>query len=90
MNPNVLAAMLSAARSAAVAITALILNQRGFASIDIRFANLENRFSALENRITAIEARLDRRFEAIEGDLKDFFKVQAEHDKRIERLEDRP
>jgi uncharacterized protein YdaU (DUF1376 family) len=43
----------------------------------------------LENRIAAMEARFDRRFEAIEADLKQFFKVQAEHDKRIQRLEDK-
>jgi len=81
MNPDILAAIISAASSAAVAITALILNQRGFTTI-------ENRFTALEGRITAMEARFDRRFEAIESDLKEFFKL-AEHDKRIQRLEDK-
>jgi hypothetical protein len=35
-----------------------------------------------------MEARFDRRFEAIESDLKEFFKVQADHYKRIQRLED--
>jgi hypothetical protein len=81
MDPNSLAAIISATSSAAVAITALILNQRGFAAIDSRFASLES-------RIASMEARFDRRFEAIEADLKEFFKVQAEHDKGIQRLED--
>ena len=53
MNPNILAAIISATSSAAVAITALVLNQRGFTT-------LENHLNALENRITAMEARFDR------------------------------
>jgi hypothetical protein len=43
----------------------------------------------LENRIAAMEARFDGRFEAIEADLKEFFKVQAGHGKRIQSLEDK-
>jgi len=82
MNPNTLAAIISAASSAAVAITALLLNQRGFAQLDKRIDDLRsdlNQFRADTNH------RLDR----IEVDLKEFFKVQAEHDKRIQRLEDK-
>jgi hypothetical protein len=44
MNPDFLTAIISAASSAAVAITALVLNQRGFPSI-------ENRMTALEHRM---------------------------------------
>ena len=44
---------------------------------------MESRFATLESRITAMEARFDRRFEAIEAELKEFFRVQAEHDQRI-------
>jgi hypothetical protein len=75
MNPDFLAAIISAASSAAVAITALVLNQRGFTSI-------ENRMTALEGRMTAFENRMH-------DDLKEFFKLLTEHDKRIQRLEDR-
>jgi len=89
MNPNIRAAILSAASSAAVATPRSSSTSGAFAAIDMRFANLANRFSALKNRITAMEAAFERCFEAIEGGLKDFFKLQAEHDKRIERLEDK-
>jgi len=70
MNPDFLTAIISAASSAAVAITALVLNQRGFTSI-------ENRMTALEGRMTALENRMH-------DDLKEFFKALTEHDKRIQ------
>jgi hypothetical protein len=93
MDAIILAAIISAAGSTAVAITALILNHRGFATIENRINSLDNRMSALEtridSRITTMENRLDRRLEAIEADLKEFFRVQTEHDKRIQRLEDK-
>ena len=47
---------------------AVVLNQRGFTSI-------ENRMTTLENRMP--------------DDLKEFFKILTEHDKCIQRLEDR-
>jgi hypothetical protein len=75
VTPDFLTPIISAASSAAVAITALVLNQRGFTSI-------ENRMTALEGRMTALENRMH-------DDLKEFFKVLTEHDKRIQRLEDR-
>jgi hypothetical protein len=60
-----------------VAITALLLNDRGFASIDARFAypegTMNSRFASLEQRLSVMQT-----------DLKEF---QAEHDKRISRLE---
>jgi hypothetical protein len=96
MDANILAAIISAAGSAAVAITALILNHRGFAAVDSRFSTIENRISdlgnrqtAIENRMTAMENRLDRRLENIEAGLKEFFRVLAEHDKRIQRFKDK-
>jgi hypothetical protein len=75
MDSNVLTAIISASASAAVAITALILNARGFTS--------------LENRITSIENRLDRRMDSIQADLKEFYRILTEHDRRIQRLEDK-
>ena len=80
MSDTVIVALISAGASALVAVTALILNYRGFASIDARFASVENRITNLENRI-------DRRLEAIQADLKEFYRLLAEHDKRISRLE---
>ena len=78
MNPNVLVAAITTAGSAAVAITALILGYRGFASIDARFASIDARFASIERRLDAMQA-----------DLKEFYKILAEHDKRIQRLEDK-
>jgi len=75
MSPDFPTAIISAASSAAVAITALVLNQRGFTSI-------ENRMTALEGRMTALKNRMH-------DGLKEFFKVLTEHDKRIQRLKDR-
>jgi hypothetical protein len=93
MTETVSVALISAGSSALVAITALILNYRGFASIDARFAALENsvngRFASIENRITNLENRIDRRLEAIEADLKEFFRMLAELDKRMSRLEEK-
>ena len=57
MTDNVLTAIISAAGSVAIAVTALILNSRGFAILEGRFTTLEGRFAALENRLTALETR---------------------------------
>jgi hypothetical protein len=75
MDTNVLTAIISPSASAAVAITALILNSRGFAS-------LENRMIALENRMTAMETR-------IHSDLQEFYRILTDQDRRIQRLEDK-
>ena len=82
MEANVLTAIISASASAAVAITALILNSRGFASVESRFASLENRFTSLENRMIALENR-------IRTDLQEFYRILTDHDRRIQRLEDK-
>ena len=82
MDTNVLTAIISASASAAVAITALILNSRGFASLENRFTSLENRMIALENRMTAMETR-------IHSDLQEFYRILTDHDRRIQRLEDK-
>jgi hypothetical protein len=92
MTGTVIVALISAGSSVLVAITALALNYRGFAVIDARFAALENsvngRFASLENRITTFENRIDRRLDAMQADMKEF-RLLAEHDKRISRLEDK-
>ena len=75
MDTNVFTAIISASASAAVAITALILNSRGFTS-------LENRMVALENRMTAMETR-------IHSDLQEFYRILTDYDRRIQRLEDK-
>lgn len=82
MSDTVIVAMISAGASALVAITALILNYRGFASIDARF-------SSLDGRITGLENRLDSRLAGIQADLKDFYRTLADLDKRVSKIEDK-
>lgn len=83
MNPNVLTAAITAGATMLTAIVALVLNARGFTLLDKRIDDLR---SDTNHRIDDTNRRLER----IESDLKEFFKVQAEHDKRIQRLEDGP
>jgi hypothetical protein len=80
MSETVIVALITAGTSALVAITALLLNYRGFASMDARFASLEG---TMNSRFASVEQRLN----IMQADLKEFYKVQAEHDKRISRLE---
>jgi len=113
MSETVIVALITAGTSALVAITALLLNYRGFASIDARFASLESsvsgrfaslessvsgRFASLESsvsgRFASLESSMNSRFASVEQrlnimqtDLKEFYKVQAEHDRRISSLE---
>jgi hypothetical protein len=75
MNPSVLTAAISASAAVITAVVALLVNQRGF--------------TLLDKRIDDLRADTNRRLERIETDLKEFFKVQSEHDKRIQRLEDK-
>jgi hypothetical protein len=71
MSDTVIVALITASGSVLVSMTALLLNYRGFASIDGRFASLERGMDIMQN------------------DLKEFYKVLAEHDKRISKLEDK-
>jgi hypothetical protein len=82
MNPNVLTAAISTAGSMAIAITALVLNYSSFKTLSGRIDSIEGRF---ERRFESIE----RRLEVIEGDLKNFYKMQAEHSLAIARLQDK-
>ena len=49
MTETVIVALISAGASALVSITALLLNYRGFASIDGRFASVERRLDTMQN-----------------------------------------
>ncbi len=57
MDSNIATALISAGGSVLVAITALLLNYRGFASLDAR--------------ITSLGARVDARFNSIQSDMRD-------------------
>jgi len=88
MSDTVIVALISAGASALVAITALVLNYRGFAaidarftSVDSRFASLDSRFASIDNRFVAIDGRfasIERRLDTIQMDLKEFYKTLAE------------
>jgi hypothetical protein len=89
MSDTVTVALISAGSSMLVAITALILNYRGFASIDARFVSLE---ASINTRFASVDARfasIERRLEVIEADIKQFYRMLAEHAKRITGLEDK-
>ena len=77
MSDMVISALITAGASALVAITALLLNYRGFAAIDSRFASLDNRFASLE-----------RRMERLEEGNKEFFKWFGRLEAGIGRIKD--
>ena len=55
-----------------------------------RFEDMNKRIDDTNRRIDDFKTEMVRRLERIEADLKEFFKVLAEHGKRIQRLEDKP
>lgn len=67
LTDTVMVALISAGGSVLVAITALILNYRGSASIDSRFASVDGRFASIERRLDAMQA-----------DLKEFYRLLAD------------
>jgi uncharacterized membrane protein YfbV (UPF0208 family) len=89
VNPNVLTAAISAGAAVVTAIVALIVNSRGFSLLDSRIGDTNRRIDDFRNDTNRRFDETNRRLETIDADLKEFFKVQAEHDKRIQRLEDK-
>ena len=92
MEPNLITAIVSASATALVAIVALILNSKRFEDMGKRFDDINKRFDDLGKRLDDMSARMDRierRLELIESDLKEFFRSLNQHDKRIQRLEDK-
>jgi hypothetical protein len=63
-------ALISSGGSALVAMTALVLNYRGFASID-------GRFNSLEARMTSFESRVDARLNLVQTDMKDLYRAMT-------------
>lgn len=79
MSDAVLIAVIGAGGTFLTAVVALIVNYRGFASLDGRMLALENRF---DSRLASLENRLDR-------DIKDLTGAVNELDKRLTRVEDK-
>jgi hypothetical protein len=81
MDNNIATALISGGGSVLVAITALILNYRGFAALDGRFGSLEARMTSFESRVdgrfTSLEARFDARFNSMQADMKDLNKTMT-------------
>jgi hypothetical protein len=77
MDNTVLVALISAGSSVLVAITALLLNYRGFASIDGRFGALDARFTGLEGRMQTFESRVDARLNLLQADMRDLNKTMT-------------
>jgi hypothetical protein len=72
MHDTVIVALISAGASALVAVTALVLNYRGFASIDSRFASLDGRLASLDGRFASLDSRfasIERRLDLIQSDI---------------------
>jgi flagellar capping protein FliD len=82
VNPNVLTAAISAGAAVVTAVVALVLNQRGFTAI-------ENRINSMENRINTMDSRLSQELRDVRADLKQFFQIQTDFDKRLSRIEDK-
>jgi hypothetical protein len=79
---DVLIALISACSSGLVALTALLLNYRGFSAIDSRFASLDK---SLDNRFASI----DHRLEMMQSDMKDLNKTMTALEIDLALLKDR-
>lgn len=97
MPTEVFTALISASAAVLTAVVALLLNHRAFTMLDNRIGDTNRRFEDMNKRIDDTNRRIDdfktemvRRLERIASDLKEFFRVLAEHDNRIQRLEDKP
>jgi len=81
MDNTVIVALVSASGSALVAVTALVLNYRGFASIDSRFASFEARLLAFESKVEA-------RFNLLQSDMKDLNRAMTALEVDVALLKD--
>jgi hypothetical protein len=55
MDNTIIVALISSGSSVLIAITALLLNYRGFAAIDGRFSSMDARFSSFERRLDMMQ-----------------------------------
>lgn len=69
MDNNVPIALIGASSSGLVAITALLLNYRGFASLDARMLSLESRVDARLNMMQTDMKDLNKTMTALEIDV---------------------
>jgi hypothetical protein len=82
MDTATINALIGAGGSVIVAVTALLLNYRGFNAIDSRFASLE---SSMNSRFTSVENRLN----ILQSDLKDFNKTLTAIEIDVAKVKDK-
>lgn len=85
MENTAIVALISAGGSVLVAMTALLLNYRGFASMDSRFGSMDSRFAAIDARFASI----DRRLELMQQDMKDLNKTMTALEIDVALLKDK-
>jgi cell division protein FtsB len=81
MDNTVLVALISAGSSVLIAVTALLLNYRGFTA-------LHGRFAALETRMQSFEFRFDARLTSLQADMKDLHKRMKAVQINVSRLKE--
>ncbi len=75
MDSSLATALISSSGSVLVAVTALVLNYRGFASLDAR--------------MTSLEARVDARFNSMQSDMKDLNRTMTALEIDVALLKDK-
>jgi hypothetical protein len=89
MDNTIAVALISAGGSVLVAVTALVLNYRGFSAIDSRFGSIDGRFGSLEGRLLAFEARIDARFNLMQADMQNLNKAMTALETDVALLKDK-
>jgi flagellar capping protein FliD len=96
MDNSIIVALISAGGSVLIAVTALVLNYRGFTSIDARFGSLDARFgsidarfASLESRLVSFESRVDSRLNLMQSDMKDLNKTMTALEIDVALLKDK-
>jgi hypothetical protein len=56
MDNTIIVALITSGSSVLIAVTALLLNYRGFAAIDGRFSSIDARFSSIERRLDMMQS----------------------------------
>ena len=89
MDNSIIVALISAGGSVLIALTAPILNYRGFTSIDARFGLIDARFSSLESLLVSFESRVDARLNLMQADMKDLNKTMTALEIDVALLKDK-
>jgi hypothetical protein len=58
MDNTIIVALITSGSSVLIAVTALLLNYRGFAAIDGRFSSIDARFSSIERRLDMMQSNM--------------------------------